>query len=108
MNGKVKRIDIKEFREIGYLQELNRMFLHPLGLALEVIVDEDSGAESLGGIWDYREDQDGMRFAKSDVETQAFKDKAERIRQLTIKAFKRRQKILGYDIQPLVELKEKT
>lgn len=35
-----KRIDIKEFREKGYLQELNRNFLHPLGLALEIITKE--------------------------------------------------------------------
>ena len=30
-----KYMPIKEFRERGYLQELNRRFLHPLGLALE-------------------------------------------------------------------------
>ena len=32
------KIDVKEFREKGYLQELNRRFLHPLGLALEIII----------------------------------------------------------------------
>src|SRR5580765_892416 len=57
----IKRIDIKEFRELGFLQEVNRMFLHPLGLALEVTVEED-GSEHLGGVWDYREDPEGMIF----------------------------------------------
>jgi hypothetical protein len=33
-------MNIKEFREFGYLQELNRKYLHPLGLALEVTIDE--------------------------------------------------------------------
>jgi hypothetical protein len=31
MSEEVKRIKIKEFREKGYLQELNRQFLHLLG-----------------------------------------------------------------------------
>lgn len=62
----VKRIDIKEFREIGYLQELNRRFLHPLGLALEVVVDNETGKETLGGVWDYRDDPEGMFFDEVD------------------------------------------
>jgi hypothetical protein len=33
---KNNKINIKEFREKGYLQEANRRFFHPLGLALSV------------------------------------------------------------------------
>ena len=58
----IKRIDIKEFREQGFLQEVNRKFFHPLGLALEVIIDDDTGEEKLGGVWDYRDDPEGMFF----------------------------------------------
>lgn len=57
----IKKIDVKEFRALGFLQEVNRKFFHPLGLALEVIVDID-GTETLGGIWDYRGDPEGMFF----------------------------------------------
>ena len=57
----IKRISIKEFRALGYLQELNRCFLHPLGLALETIINDD-GSEKLGGIWDYRDDPEGNIF----------------------------------------------
>lgn len=57
----IKYIEIKEFREAGYLQEVNRRFLHPLGLALEVYVADD-GTETLGGVWDYRDDPEGMCF----------------------------------------------
>lgn len=57
----IKRIDIKEFREAGYLQELNRRFLHPLGLALEIIRADD-GKETLGGIWDCRDSSGGMIY----------------------------------------------
>lgn len=61
MTEEIKRIDIKEFREKGFLQEANRQFFHPLGLALEIMIDED-GNYTLGGIWDYREDPEGMFF----------------------------------------------
>jgi hypothetical protein len=54
-------MDIAEFRRLGYLQEANRLFFHPLGLALEVVREED-GRESLSGIWDFREDPEGLAF----------------------------------------------
>lgn len=57
----IKYIDIKEFMEVGYLQEVNRRFLHPLGLALEVMAKDD-GSWHLSGIWDYRDDPEGMSF----------------------------------------------
>ena len=69
MSDEIKRMDVKEFRKLGYLQELNRQFLHPLGLALEVVIDEDTGNESFGGVWDYREDLKGISYGiwKSDL-----------------------------------------
>ncbi len=64
MTEEIKRIDIKEFRAKGFLQEANRQFFHPLGLALEVIIEEN-GDETLGGIWDYRDDAEGMFFGNN-------------------------------------------
>lgn len=58
----IKRMDITEFRTSGFLQEANRQFFHPLGLALEIVIDDD-GNERLGGVWDYRDDPEGMVFA---------------------------------------------
>jgi len=63
----IKRIDIKEFREMGFLAEVNRTFFHPLGLALEVYINED-GVEQLGGIWDYRNDPEGILYGKFPAE----------------------------------------
>lgn len=57
----IVRMDIAEFREKGYLQEVNRLFLHPLGMALEVMIMPD-GTEHLGGVWDYRDDPEGMAY----------------------------------------------
>lgn len=56
-----KYIPIEEFRKEGYLQEVNRRFLHPLGLALEVDRD-DNGNEYLSGIWDSRDDPEGIIY----------------------------------------------
>ena len=95
----VKRIGIKEFRELGYLQELNRLFLHPLGLALEV-VEEDDGTECLGGIWDYRTDPEGIIF-NDDWDAEEVNRKASYVAQQLSKKIDSRRKVLGYVIQPL-------
>lgn len=64
----VKRINIKEFVEEGFLQEANRQFFHPLGLALEVIVEDDPSKEwRLGGVWDYRDDTEGILYGVGDL-----------------------------------------
>src|ERR1035441_2858295 len=33
VRGDIKRIDPREFQNLGFLQEANRLFFHPLGLA---------------------------------------------------------------------------
>jgi hypothetical protein len=99
-----KKIDIKEFREKGYLQELNRQFLHPLGLALEVIIQGD-GSESLGGIWDYRKDSEGIHYDLknyADRETRdIFSNKAKFIEQEIQNRKDKRINILGFWIEPI-------
>lgn len=64
--SEIKRMSVKAFRAQGYLQELNRRFLHPLGLAIEVVVDDEDGTMSFGGVWDYRDDPEGIRFDYAD------------------------------------------
>jgi len=92
--AEVKRIDIAEFREVGYLQELNRRFLHPLGLALEVVV-EDDGTERLGSVWDYRDDPEGIYFERHDLA-----EKAKRIADMESARVQSRMDALGYFVQP--------
>jgi len=89
-----KRIDIKEFRNEGFLQELNRQFLHPLGMALEVIID-DEGNEKLGGIWDYRDDPEGMLYQEGLID----KDKINRVEQLRKEKAGVRMERYGEEIQ---------
>jgi len=95
----INRMTIEEFRELGFLQELNRQFLHPLGLALEVVVNED-GSESFGKVWDCRSDAEGIRYAEfseTDVARGKLIEEMQRV-----KATKR-ESLLGYNIQPLTE-----
>lgn len=103
MSDNIKRIDIKEFRESGYLQELNRKFLHPLGLALEVVVGEN-GNERLGGIWDYRDDEEGIHYdiKNSDPERiSRFKEHENFANSEAEKRLNRRIDLLGFDIEPI-------
>lgn len=92
----VKYMDIKEFRETGYLQELNRRFLHPLGLAMEVVI-EDDGTERIGGIWDYRDDPEGILFGEDTID----RVKAGMIDQIIKQRVEPRQTRLGYWVQPV-------
>lgn len=90
----IKRMGIKEFRESGLLAELNRAFLHPLGLALEVIVDDD-GSEKLGGIWDYRDDPEGMLYSKEHFPA----EKIKKAQEFIAMKHKQRMEVLGYVYQ---------
>lgn len=72
-------MDIGEFIEFGYLQEVNRQFFHPYGLALEVskvhygiiermrrawgVIRGDGEAWAFSGVWDCRDDPEGIIFA---------------------------------------------
>ena len=63
----IKRMDIKEFQEKGYLKEANRRFFHPLGLSLVVSMDTEDGSMELSGIQDHRDDPEGMVFDDIDI-----------------------------------------
>lgn len=92
-----KYLPISEFRAEGYLQELNRQFLHPLGLALEVTRHED-GTEEITGVWDSRDDPEGFYF---DDLTDADGARAAHVGALFSERCAYRVERLGYAIQPV-------
>jgi hypothetical protein len=96
-NDGIKYMDIAEFRRLGLLQELNRTFLHPRGLALEVVQNED-GSEALGGVWDYRDDPEGMEFGPGMIDPA----KVETVREMMESKRAAREKMFGSVIQPEV------
>ena len=96
----VKYMDIKEFRAMGLLQEVNRLFFHPLGLALEVTAADD-GSETLTGVWDYRDDDEGMLFSDDLID----RTQIGRVKTFMAEQHAKRYRTIGYVIQepPLPE-----
>lgn len=86
----------REFQEFGLLQEVNRRFLHPMGLALEIIVEED-GSARFGEVWDYRDDPEGIIF--SDLSDVGSRTRAERVANLQRQMADTRRQRLGYVVQ---------
>lgn len=60
-------MDPEEFQALGLLQELNRLFLHPRGLALAVTIEEGPYMR-LGPIYDYRDEPEGIEFARGEID----------------------------------------
>jgi hypothetical protein len=91
----MKTLDWKTLRDDGYLQEVNRRFFHPLGLALCITVDGETGVLS---ILDAREDEEGFKFA----DTIDLVPKVARVEQLVAARTEARIKRLGYWLQPVM------
>ena len=79
----IKRMDIKAFQNRGYLQEANRLFFHPLGLALTVSRNDKDGSMTLHSIQDSRDDPEGIVFKEFDGMKQVL---VERERQAKMKS----------------------
>lgn len=92
--NKIKYLDITEFREMGLLAEVNRQFFHPLGLALEVIKIED-GSWTLSGIWDYRDDPEGILYGEEEFP----QDQCKKAKEFIAKQHKKRYETLGFVYQ---------
>lgn len=83
-----------EFRKLGLLHEVNRRILHPLGLALEVLVeDNNSKTTTFGKVHDYRDDPEGMRFQELD------QDSIDKVKAMEDAKRPTREKALGYWVQ---------
>lgn len=97
MSDAVTRMPIAEFRAAGYLQEINRQLLHRLGLALEVTIDDTTGEEHISGVWDCRDDPEGICFGDGMID-------ASRALAIEVDLADRsypRVLALGYVVQPL-------
>jgi hypothetical protein len=87
----VNYLSAKELRESGLLQEVNREFLHPLGLAAEV--DLETGVIR---IQDHRDDPDGVIFGAGVLDTAKY----ERFRTFQEQRHAARREALGFVLQP--------
>jgi hypothetical protein len=84
-----KKMTGLEMSDEGYLQEVNRQFFHPLGLAM--YVDPETNEM---GVFDYREDPEGVAF--NSVNT----DKVDNIKRIADARLSPRASALGYWVQP--------
>lgn len=97
--GDIKYMEIEEFIDEGYLQEVNRRFLHPLGLALEASLPDGTLK-----VWDYRDDPEGIAF--KNIDSDVMLRKARHVWSLWKGRQKPREDSLGYMIQPIFMVKE--
>jgi len=82
------------FVKLGLLHELNRQFLHPLGLALVFKTDDETGECKYFGIQNNTDDLEGMLFSELNEEKmKAFNSFAQ-------ERYKARLEALGYIVQP--------
>lgn len=94
----IKWMDLNEFLNDGYLQEVNRRFFHPLGLALAVSCDKDGKVTDIAGLWDYRDDSEGMLFADGSGDDPA---KARTVEDEWVKHAPVRRERFGWVVQPI-------
>ena len=90
----MKKMMAEDFMDEGYLSEINRLFLHPLGLAM--FVDPEN---NVYGVFDSRDDPEGYIFAEEMMPR--VKAHAEALEVERNKRFKVRLDELGYIIQPV-------
>jgi hypothetical protein len=94
----LKFIDLHEFQDQGYLLEVNRQFFHPLGLALTLRFNLDTGAADIMGIQDWRDDPEGGLFTEITPEEGV---KAKEIERQWQEKAAVRQERYGFVVQPL-------
>lgn len=96
-NRKIKEMSKEEFKNQGYLQELNRLFLHPLGVALGIKTEKNEIVDFI--IIDNTQEKDGMIFESLDDKES--REKAINIKKLFKEKRKNRLKTLKYIYQPI-------
>ena len=99
-------MSIKEFVDAGILQEANRRFFHPLGLALSVRIDHAKDNYALEGIWDYRHDPEGILFSEKVIRSKETTNKASKFSRFRVRKASKRKSLLGFVIQPLPKPKK--
>lgn len=100
---------LEEFVDLGYLQEVNRRFLHPMGLALgyeritaSIVEPENVGRIRAMYVWQ-AEDPEGIEFGGFTPEEV---ERGVRIEGRFFAGLAARLEMLGWDIEPLARPKD--
>jgi hypothetical protein len=99
-----KWMNLQEFVDSGFLQEANRQFFHPLGLALAVefvVKDGDHEITGLAGIRDSRDDIEGYAFSDNFLDSDDARKKAATVEEEHEKHVMPRCILFGDAVQPI-------
>ncbi len=95
----MKYLDLDNARELGIFQEINRLLLHPRGLALAIQVDDEGEIPTKAiTLLNYRDDPEGVIFDYDSLPPQVAAAKAELFEKLILP---KREKLLGFVVQPI-------
>jgi len=97
--AKIKKIkDPCQFLiDSGLLFTINQQLLHPLGMAMEIKFNDD-GTKEFGGIWDYRDDPQGLLFDEETLK-HGLDKLATFMEEFGTAKLEERQKTLGFLVQ---------
>lgn len=90
----LRYMNMRQFVDGGYLHEVNRLLLHPLGLALSLDVHGESATAQ---IWDGRDDPEGWILGDDLLSA----EKAERVADEMFSRRGARRDLLGFVVQPV-------
>lgn len=92
-------MSIGEFQRLGFLQEVNRKVLHPLGLSLSIYEASDGNLYFSPTVIDARDDAEGYLFDELTEKDKVRADAVEALRQSKLHA---RQVLFGTEdgVQP--------
>jgi hypothetical protein len=91
---RTKVMDLAEFIRKGYLHEANRVFFHPVGLSLTILVGQDSLKPTEQVFFQDRRGTGGPRFGKLD------RDKMEEFKKAAAAEKMLRAQKYGWVIEP--------
>lgn len=96
------RLDVEDLITGGYLLEVNRQVLHPMGLALAVVPAEDGSDENAAlVVIDARSDPEGIRVAD---DSGTARSRAETFEEEWLRRRPERYDRLGWMVQPRGDL----
>jgi len=91
-------ITIEEFISFGLLQEVNRIFFHPIGMSMDAHIDNDPALSYIKGVLDCRDDPTGLAFERGYIS----QEKIDNVGKLHLSKVDERCKLFGSAIQPVV------
>lgn len=99
----VPHLDEMELKEEGYLQEANRVFFFPLGLAL--CIEQELDGRTRLVVEDHRHDPDGVFFSEEYLRTEEAVRSFHRVKGLMLERVEVRKDIIGGShLQPVQTL----